>query len=208
VNSIRHFTGVDNDNIIEVHGNKEHEMIEIPPRHFDNIEQIISLINENFRKLSYINAVLIFNKESKRVKLTFDHKCKIKISEKLSDILGFDGKTLFHQDKDDPTQNLKSHHIGKFPPDVHGGKYHIFLYTDIIQPQVVGSSLVPMLRMINIRGDDGEAVTDVFQTPYYMELSRNTIENITIVVCDEFGNEIPFDKGIFTTTLHFRRIPQ
>jgi hypothetical protein len=48
VNSIRHFTGVDNDNIIEVHGIKEHERIEIPPRHFDNIEQIISLINENF----------------------------------------------------------------------------------------------------------------------------------------------------------------
>jgi hypothetical protein len=128
--------------------------------------------------------------------------------EEFNSVVSFDGKTLFHQNKDDPTQNLKSHHIGKFPPDVHGGKYHIFLYTDIIQPQVVGSSLVPMLRMINIRSDDGEAVTDVLQTPYYMELSRSTIENITIVVCDEFGNEIPFDKGIFTTSLHFRRIRQ
>lgn len=206
VNSFKVLTGKDDDNLIQVAGSNFREELEIPIDHYDNIHQLIDAVNKCFRTLSYMNAVLIHLEEHNRVKLTFDHKTKIKISEKLSDILGFDGKTLFHQDDSDRSQDIKSHFIGKFPPDITGSRYHLFIYTDIIEQQMVGSTLVPLLRMINLRGRSGETITDIFQTPYYMNLSRNTIENILILVCDEFGSEIPFDKGPVTVTLHFRKV--
>jgi len=205
VNSIKLLTGIDDDNMIEVQGEKFEEILEIPTIHYDNLPQLINEVNRSFRTLSYMNALLIHMSENNRLKLSFDHKTKVKISEKLSDIFGFDGKTFFHQEQSDRTQDVKSHFIGKFPPDMSGGRYHLFIYTDIVDQQMVGSTLVPLLRMINLSGKDGETVTHTFQAPYYMNLCRHTIESISILVCDEFGSEIPFDRGQVTVTLHFRR---
>jgi hypothetical protein len=92
----------------------------------------------------------------------------------------------------------------KQPPDMLMGMYHIFIYCDIVEPQVVGDCLAPLLRMVNISGKEGEAVTQTFR-PYYLPLSRLEFDTIDILLCNEFGEEIQFDKGQTTLTLHFRK---
>jgi len=123
------------------------------------------------------------------------------ISEKLSDILGFDGIKDFKHIGD-----KQSTFVVKFAPDILGRRYHMFIYTDIVETQTVGSSLVPLLRMINIRGSEGYVISNIFQNPYYLPLSRDEIEVISILLCNELGEELPMDKGPVTRTLHFRKI--
>jgi hypothetical protein len=82
----------------------------------------------------------------------------------------------------------------------------MFIYADIDKPQIVGSSLVPLLRMINIHGIDGQAVSNTFMNPYYLQLSRSEIEVISILICNELGEVLPINKGQLTLTLHFRQV--
>ena len=82
----------------------------------------------------------------------------------------------------------------------------MFIYSDIIEPQIVGNSLVPLLRTINISGKDGEAITNNFHNPYYLKLSRYEVDVIAIVICNELGEELAMNKEQITLTLHFRRI--
>lgn len=117
------------------------------------------------------------------------------ISEKLSRILRFCGNCTFETGNNTSEQ----------PPDLLCGMHHIFVYCDIIQPQIVSSSIVPLLRMVNISGDDGKAVTSTFR-PYYLPLSRTEFDVITILLCNEFGEIIHFDEGQSTVTLHFRKL--
>jgi|GEM_PF-3108127 len=205
INSIKVLTGKHEDNIIKILTNDIEDTITIPIKHYETIEQLIEIINETLHTIPYLKLKLTLEKEINRVKLVFDHQTEIIVSEKLSDILGFDGKTKFTQDFSKASDIIKTHDIAKFPPDMSGRKYHLFVYTDIIEPQIVGNTMVPMLRMINLKGKSGDAVTETFENPYYLRLNRCCIENISIVICDEFGEEVPFERGQVTVTLNFRK---
>lgn len=76
----------------------------------------------------------------------------------------------------------------------------MFIYSNLIEPQIVGSSIVPVLRMINITGTEGEAVTQRFSSPIDIPVCLCEFDTISMLLCDEFGEELPIDKG--HVTLH------
>jgi len=203
VNSIKVLTGKNQDNVIEAISEKQHKRVHIPVQNYDNIKMLLDSINSHIISEREEEARFSYNEILNRTKLIFGHKSKLKISETLSYILGFNGKTYFHEIHE--INDVKYHYLAESPPDLTGKKYHLFVYTDIIESQVVGSSLVPMLRMVNIKHGKGEAITETFQNPYYLKLNRSTIDSISIIICDEFGEEILFDSGQVTVTLHFRK---
>ena len=169
----------------------------IPLTHYSTIDQLILAINS---LLNAEDAAFLYQKSINRVSINLRQGVFLSFSEKLSDILGFDGRVSFGLD----IKNESFPACAKFAPDILGGRYHMFIYTDIIQPQIVGSSLVPMLRMVNITGKEGEAVSKTFMNPYYLELSRSELDIISVLICNELGEELPIDKGQVTLTLHFR----
>lgn len=95
---------------------------------------------------------------------------------------------------------------GRQPIDLVGGMDSLWIYSDIVMPQMVGNRSVPLLRVIPARGNDyGETVVVNYEHPQFLPLSRNTIQSIDIKICNTYGiASIPFGSDVFIK-LHFRR---
>ena len=83
----------------------------------------------------------------------------------------------------------------------------LFIYTNIIETQHVGSEKVRLLRIVQVKGEVGDQISQVFDFPHYLSLESNLIDSIRIFVCDAYGNKIKFsdDKSNVIYKLHFRK---
>ena len=76
----------------------------------------------------------------------------IKFYGKLSIILGLNTKDVF--DPSDPPMTSERYQGRVYAPnpvDIYGGFYTLFVYTDVIEHQVVGDHFVPLLRCVRGR---------------------------------------------------------
>lgn len=94
---------------------------------------------------------------------------------------------------------------GDYVADVHRGLTSLYIYSPIIQSQLVGDTLAPLLRVVNVRGSFGEQVNERYDNIYYLPLISSPIEHIEIYIRDDVGNLIPFESGRVVIVLHFRR---
>jgi hypothetical protein len=217
--SLRTLTGSKDDNIItiDVTGNSILQNVELPKICYRNIQHLVDTINsaipacnsvtdctEQYAK--YLSCE--YDKLKKLVKMTVANCSKLTISSKLSYILGFDGVTSFRTKLlTRVINNAKERQIytSTEPPNLMAGAYNMFIYSDIVEPQMVGSELVPLLRVISLSGDNSAVTTKTFSHPYYMPIARNNFDTISVVICNEYGEEIVFDKGMVNITLHFKK---
>ena len=93
------------------------------------------------------------------------------------------------------------------PPDLTGGMTYLYIYCDIVQPQIVGDTVTPLLRAIGLRTKNykwGSAIHEVFVRPHYIPVNRNYITDILIELKDDTDNPINFNFGKSIVKLHFR----
>lgn len=95
-------------------------------------------------------------------------------------------------------QLLPTRRIGAF----YGDTEPVYLYTDIIEPQLVGDSYVRSLRVIHFPNPQGQ---HYFVTPYYFPVEKNIIETISISLITKLGNFAKFEVSPEATivVLHF-----
>jgi hypothetical protein len=82
----------------------------------------------------------------------------------------------------------------------------LYIYTDIIEEENVGDSLVPLLRAINVTGKTGERVHEVFERVYYKRVNRNLIQSMEIQLNKPTGEDVNFAFGSVICILHFRKV--
>ena len=82
----------------------------------------------------------------------------------------------------------------------------MFVYTDIIQPVLVGDSQVSCLRVITIpkTSEYGGQCNLIFEKIYYVKVLSHIIQEIEINIKDETGEDIKFEYGRLMLKLHFR----
>ena len=90
------------------------------------------------------------------------------------------------------------------------GKIHVvsdspaFIYTNIIEPQIIGSVSTRLLRIVPFRkswitfGDDA----------HYLKICLNELQRIHIYIKDVKGHIYPFDDGHLLVKLHFKETPE
>lgn len=198
VYSKKTFTGLNSDNVLKIHTESINDFSEkeIKTTHYSNIAHLVKELNESVYPLKSVH--FSYSDEQNRTCIKLEANTEVEISEKLSYALGFAGKTKF-------SSRGELQEISDTAPDLRAGSYFMFIYADIVEPQIVGSELVPLLRVVNFGGNENEAITTTFQNPYYLPVSRSNIDIISIILCDEFGDELWLDKGQVTLTLHFRK---
>lgn len=91
------------------------------------------------------------------------------------------------------------------PAFLDQGMTSLFIYCNIIQPQVVGDSLEPLLRTVGVNSDApfGQNVTETFESPYYLPLSSKVFQEIQIDIRSDTGDAPAFQFGRVALTLHF-----
>ena len=82
----------------------------------------------------------------------------------------------------------------------------LFIYTNIIENQHVGSDMVKLLKVVNVNGFNGDNCSHIFDYPHYLSLDTNYIDIIRIYIRDSYGNKIRFneEQSKVLVKLHFK----
>lgn len=89
--------------------------------------------------------------------------------------------------------------------DLNSGLYSIFIYTNIIEPVLIGDSYAPLLRTVFIEGNYGDLIQKIFTHPHYITINTENLKMIEISLRNDQGEFIPFEYGKVMIKLHFRK---
>ncbi len=81
----------------------------------------------------------------------------------------------------------------------------IFVYCDVIEPQIVGETQVKLLRTVSVTGDFSETTASNFFKNKYLPVRSGYIRTIEMELRDNKGNLINFQSGDVNAELHFRK---
>ena len=182
----------------------------VPEGYYENIEDLFAAILKgsvvekdslfgtpfsyeikNAKKFSFE-----YDKILKKVKVTYDKNAIVKIilSEQLKFMLGFKNTILENND------------VAEYPPTLNAGLTCLYIYTDIIEPQIIGNVNAQLLRIVHISGGKhGDSVEKLFNDPHYVPIVKKEFDRISINVKDDTGQLVEFVSGNIVVNLHFRK---
>ena len=109
-------------------------------------------------------------------------------------------------------KSLDSEALFVRPMDLNMGMNLLYVYTDIIQHNIVGNLFAPLLRVIPFKvSNEAKAQNGAIQShyeflhPQYLPLSQSQLDTIRISINGDMGQPIVFVQGKAVVTLHFRR---
>ena len=105
---------------------------------------------------------------------------------------------------DAPTIYISDSHSSWYPfakvadsgVDMLQGFNSIYVYIDVVEPHVVGDSLVSLLRIVPIQGE--QTISKHFNHVPYFPLLRKEFGTIEIIIRDDTGHAVPFERGEVT----------
>ena len=171
----------------------------IPEAHYDSPEMLLNLFNTVMNSVLRLpklkNKGFLLNKEKKivEVKLPFDG-IEITLDAPLAALLGFN-KRIFSG-----TKTI----TGEFPYDVKNSFYSLFVYTDIIQSQMIGDTYAKLLQVTPAPQRTNTIISHTFNPIQYVALERHKFETIEIAIRNSAGDLVPFTTGLSIVKLHFR----
>lgn len=189
---------IDGEIIIETKRSTVKHTAKLPSGKYCNMSQLIESLHKLMASYGREKAVTIFY--DKIINRTFieikDANLIITLSTNLKRILGF------QQNKFD-----RGTHKATLPSDISEGFTAMYMYTNIIEPQIVGGALVPLLRVIPIESNDEyKNCTKSFQHVQYLSVVNNRAKTIDILIRRDDGRPVPFQQGKVIVTLHFKQI--
>lgn len=117
----------------------------------------------------------------------------IKLQNRLALILGYD-----------PNKNILNQKPNICSID-QGLPQEMYLYCNIIEPQIIGHSLAPILRIIPLLSRENSAHI-VFSNECLLKLGKHSFDSISIELRDRRADLISFREGYSSTVLlHFKR---
>jgi hypothetical protein len=94
--------------------------------------------------------------------------------------------------------------VARYCADVDEGMTALFIYSPIVQNQLVGDTLAPLLRVVPLKGDHQYKTVNVeFHHLRYLPLVEETSDLISIDIRRDDGRPVPFLSGKVNVTLHF-----
>ena len=89
-----------------------------------------------------------------------------------------------------------------FPSDTSS----IYIYSNIVDYELVGNIETKLLRRVQANGVFGDHIEHRFSYPLYKKLAYDRLQEIEIMLCNDQGEPIKFEYGHVAMTLHFRQV--
>ena len=165
--------------------------------YYTSIPELVESINTAMKKeLGNDNITFSFNPRTHKVKVTLAQNHCVGLYGGLERILGFGGGG-----------DLK---IRKSKESAYVAELHtitsIYVYCNIVKPQIVGNTTVPLLRSIAVSGNSGDVITETFNNIQYVPVQTKSFEDIEILLRTDTGDPVPFERGKVIVTLYFRKL--
>lgn len=179
------------------HDDSDTKKIRIPSGYYESPNDIIKVIN--YQKFND-RISISYNKHTKKVKVSLKKYAQLKFLSGLAECLGFPpGEVVSNVST--PSSTFES----PFIADPHADFKLLYLYSDIVEPQIVGDTVAPLLRVIPVKGEDGDMIHEVFDRPHYIPVTRKNFQTIETVIRTHTGRLVSFDRGKLIVKLHFRQ---
>lgn len=201
------FTVQENENIIKTSkwvlmpDDEKHSLVHyrgrIPAMNYDSIQHVIAALNRN----TFDDIIFNYDEITKQVSISIldNYIDTLTLSTKLCLQLGFE-----------PNKNLVVNKMGTYPSNLKLGlPSQLFVYCDIIEPQIVGDVMAPLLRIVPLDTAAyvyGANKMHIFSPPHYVPVMRREFDTIEIDIRSSTGNKIPFQFGTTCIKLHFRKL--
>ena len=75
------------------------------------------------------------------------------------------------------------------------GNQYFYVYTDIIKSQYHVDVVVPVLRTVIVKGENGNYVSKNFERPHYVPLNKKIFDTISINIRDKARDLVAFEHG-------------
>ena len=123
---------------------------------------------------------------------------KVALSGRLSNLLGFT--------KHEEPYTIRKSEQAQYLPHWEGSTHSLYIYSSIVDYQVVGDVVAPLLRVVCPESSKlGQTVSEKYIKPYYLPVSSNYIDTIDVQIRTTSGHLFPFMSGSpVVVSLHFR----
>ena len=164
--------------------------IDLKGRHFRRIEGVASHLLPGYLRDLYS---ITYNDTTCKVTITPEPGHELLLEGQICSTLGFDDPCIITTTTEAPY------------PAALNAVHHLFVYTDIIESQVVGHVKAPLLKTVPVHGDFGDTNNIEYQNPHYYPLRQSVIDTIEIDIRDDTGKKVSFERGRVIVKLHFRQ---
>lgn len=192
----------------EVHLDEEKDLnaepVYVSPGLYENIELLIAELNSLciekhcWFTLTSGNYVTINTKDC-------ISRHMIDMSASLKKILGLQFKSY-------PLEISKSSReiVADCPANLYGDMTsNLLVYTDLCEPYVTGDVCTKLLRNVSLDVENyvyGCVKCRQFSSPIYLPVLCTSFETIEIDIRNHQGVPVPFDDGLLSITLHFKKL--
>jgi hypothetical protein len=195
---------------------------------YESQKAILDLLNRLLLNFESHNAILSvpfieINPNSRRVSIISGKKrdgaqIYLKFGRELSALLGFDSEYFDKQMKYDTentnsTEAIEIHNQvvqgrqnANFNYELSGGIHSLYVYSNIVEPSLVGDSYSQLLRIVSVprKSEFGDQIVLTYESPQYFKLLTREFQTIEMSIKDDTGSDIKFRFGRSVCTLHFR----
>ena len=164
----------------------------VRPGYYPDIKSLVTAMNSligDKRKLK-----LSYNRHTRKVKVDLSKGVKLWLTQPYASILGFGETTLI-------SESMES----SYAADINIARGNLFVYSDVVEPQILGDVFAPLLRIVQTQGKEGSLITKSFQNPLYVPVGKRKFDSVEISIRDDTGAKVPFCSGRSICTLHFKR---
>ncbi|GFV34696.1 uncharacterized protein TNCV_573361 [Trichonephila clavipes] len=170
-------------------GNGELLVRRVPPGCYETVPDILKGMH---LELHQNKIEFIYHSVTKKVKIKLGDQARVVLYKGLAELLGFEPgeykKSVESPYIADPTAS--------FPI--------MYAYCDLVEPQIVGHTQAPLLKIIKVEGKDGEVVNAHYTRPHYVPVIRQQFQTIEMILRLHSGDLVPFERGRVIAVLHFR----
>ncbi|GFT67819.1 uncharacterized protein TNCV_4517991 [Trichonephila clavipes] len=118
----------------------------------------------------------------KRVKIKTKEHAKVFLHKGFSKLLGFE------------PGEIKGKVESSYIADPNASFPLIYVYSDLVEPQIVGDVQAPLLKIVKVEGKDGEVVNAHYTRPHYVSVIRRHFQTVEMVLRLHSGELVPFAK--------------
>ena len=170
-------------------------------KYYTTVYEYITSINKSLRESSHVSDDEIkFKLElNGKVTITLSPGYKVYLRREQAIVLGF----MKFEDSAEVKEIVKSE-TGSYEANLHR-ETNIYVYCDIVQPQIVGDKTVPLLGIVPC-----QKTTETYETLYavenihYIPIQTKSFQKIKILLRSSTNESIPFGYGRATITLHLK----
>lgn len=171
----------------------------LQPGNYDTVDALLQYIN-NYERIKNLKIKFTINPTTGLLSIkdprTDGTSKMVYTTTKLGRLLGLDDVP------DKPMSIVRAPNINNNKPS------QMYVYCDLVDPQLVGDTVAPLLRIVNIDTQNtpyGATKTVHFHDPHYVPVLKSTFDTVEIDLRDDKGEHLPFRFGTSCMKLHFRR---